>query len=96
MSSINYDYGSIDSGVSQMKAVNSEIETKISNLKQQVQGLLADFTGAAATSYDTCSQNISKDLTTSNQELNTLSGKVSTGASNFQSADAANARRFGR
>ena len=95
MSAINYDYGSIDSGVNQMKRANADIEAKIGNLKQQVQGLLADFTGAAATSYNTCSQNISKDLATSNQELGTLGGKVSSGASNFQAADSANARRFG-
>ncbi|GAA3440163.1 WXG100 family type VII secretion target [Kutzneria kofuensis] len=91
---INYDYGSIDTGVSQMKAFNAQVEQKISALKSQVQGLLQEFKGAASSSYDTCAQRISQDLNQSNERLNHLGGNVSKGASNFQSADAANARRF--
>lgn len=91
---INYDYASISDGVNRMRQINSNIRDQVSNLRRQVQQLLGDFTGAASQSYDTCSQKIAQDLTKSNEQLDTLSSKVNTGANNMQSRDQSESRRF--
>jgi WXG100 family type VII secretion target len=91
---INYDYASISEGVNHMRQINNNIRDQVSNLRREVQNLRGAFTGAASDSYDTCSQKIAQDLTTSNQQLDTLAGKVNTGANNFQDRDRGESRRF--
>jgi WXG100 family type VII secretion target len=92
---INYQYASISDGVSQMRNVNSNIQQQVSDLTSQVKTLLGDFMGAASQSYDTCANKISKDLTTSNDKLNTLSTQVSNGSDQMSSTDSREAGRFG-
>lgn len=91
---INYDYASISDGVNHMRQINNNIRDQVSNLRRQVQQLLTDFSGDASRAYDTCSQKIAQDLTKSNEQLDTLAGKVNTGANNFQDRDRSESRRF--
>lgn len=91
---INYDYGSISDGVNHMRQINNNIRDQVGNLRKQVQQLLTEFTGAASQSYDTCSQKISQDLTKSNEQLDTLAGKVNTNANTMQETDRSQSRRF--
>jgi len=91
---INYDYASISDGVSQMRQINNNIRDQVSSLRRQVQELRAAFTGAASEAYDTCSQKIAQDLTKSNEQLDTLAGKVNTGSNNMNSTDRSQAGRF--
>jgi WXG100 family type VII secretion target len=93
--SITYEYASIADGVSQMRRVNSNIQDQVSKLRSQVQQIRADFTGAAAESYDTCSQKIGQDLTKSNEQLDTLTNKVHAGSERMQEQDKTQSQRFG-
>lgn len=93
--SINYEYPAIADGVSQMRRVNNNIQEQVSTLRSQVQQIRAEFTGAAAESYDTCSQKIGQDLTKSNEQLDTLTGKVQSGSERMQEQDRTQSRRFG-
>lgn len=91
---INYDYASISDGVNHMRQINNNIRDQVGNLRKQVQTLLADFTGAASQGYDTCSQKIAQDLTKSNEQLDTLSGKVDRGANSMGDSDRRQSQRF--
>ena len=91
---INYDYGSIADGVNHMRQINNNIRDQVSSLRKQVQQLLTDFTGASAQGYETCSQKIAQDLTKSNEQLDTLAGKVNTGSNNMGDTDRSQSRRF--
>lgn len=91
---INYDYASISDGVNHMRQINTNIRDQVGNLRKQVQQLLGDFTGASAQSYDTCSQKISQDLTKSNEQLDTLAGKVNSGSETMRDTDSSQSRRF--
>lgn len=91
---INYDYASITEGVNHMRQINNNIRDQVNNLKSQVQALRAGFTGQASEAYDTCSQNISKDLNQSNEKLDNISASVSRGADAMQGEDANQSRRF--
>lgn len=91
---INYDYASISDGVNHMRQINGNIRDQVGNLRKQVQQMLGEFTGAASQSYDTCSQKIAQDLTKSNEQLDTLAGKVNTGSNNMQTQDQSQSRRF--
>jgi WXG100 family type VII secretion target len=91
---INYDYASISDGVNHMRQINNNIRDQVGNLRKQVQQLLGDFTGASAQGYETCSQKIAQDLTKSNEQLDTLAGKVNTGSNNMGDTDRSQSRRF--
>ena len=91
---INYEYASISDGVNHMRQINNNIRDQVGNLRKQVQQLLTEFTGAASQSYDTCSQKIAQDLTKSNEQLDTLSGKVDRGSNNMNDKDREQSRRF--
>lgn len=91
---INYEYASISDGVNHMRQINNNIRDQVGNLRKQVQQLLTEFTGAASQSYDTCSQKIAQDLTKSNEQLDTLSGKVDRGSNNMNEKDREQSRRF--
>jgi len=93
---INYQYSAIADGVRQMQQVNQNIQQQVQDLQAQVKALLSDFAGTSAQSYDTCANKISSDLTQSNEQLATLSRQVNSGSENMHSADASQARRFGR
>lgn len=91
---INYDYASIADGVNHMRQINNNIRDKVADLRKQVEELKAGFTGAASQSYDTCSQKIAQDLTKSNEQLDSLSGKVDRGSNNMNDKDREQSRRF--
>jgi WXG100 family type VII secretion target len=92
---INYDYASISEGVNHMRQINGNIRDQVSNLRKQVQQMRGEFTGAAAESYETCSQKIAQDLTKSNEQLDTLAGKVNSGSERMGDQDKSQSRRFG-
>jgi WXG100 family type VII secretion target len=91
---IKYQYSAIEDGVSQMRKVNANIEQEVGDLTGQVKTLLADFQGSASQAYDASANKIAQLLTDSNAKLNTLSTKVSNGATNMQTTDSRQAGRF--
>lgn len=91
---IQYEYDALASGVSQMRNVNSNIDSEMRRLRSQVSELLSDFGGQSSQSYERCAQKINDDLRLSNDNLNTLSGNVNRSSNRMHQKDSDESRRF--
>jgi WXG100 family type VII secretion target len=92
---ITYNYPALDQGVQVMRRANNQISDETNNLIRDTKNLLAGFEGQASTAYDAAAQRISTSLNEGNAKLNTLSGKVASGAQGMGDSDRQAAASFG-
>jgi WXG100 family type VII secretion target len=84
---IQYQYDILAEGVDQMQTINSKIRGQVADLTAQTAKILTDWTGSAASAYDSAAKRISNDLTDSNNTLLATAQSVNTGTENMGQKD---------
>ncbi|MCG8916461.1 WXG100 family type VII secretion target [Actinokineospora sp. PR83] len=84
---VHYDYDVIEQCVTLMKNKANEIAGDVSDLKGDVNRIMANWEGDSATAYDTLSADLVADLGRHNQYLEELKVKLQSAASGMQGAD---------
>ncbi|WP_424186979.1 WXG100 family type VII secretion target [Actinokineospora sp. G85] len=84
---INYDYEIIQQTINLMKRKASEIEADVEEMQAAAKSLLAGWTGDSADSYNSLSDDLSKDLQNHRVYLEDLKDELQAASTGMNGAD---------
>ncbi|QGH70460.1 WXG100 family type VII secretion target [Pseudactinotalea sp. HY158] len=89
------NFGAIEAAAADIQTGAGGIETRLSEMDSALQPLRADWTGAAAESYQQAKAQWSSAITDMKLLLSDIGRAVSQGNADYQNAEQRNAQRFG-
>lgn len=89
------NFGAIDAAAADINTGANGIESRLNDMDQALQPLRADWTGAAAESYNQAKAQWTTAISDMKQLLVDIGRAVSEGNADYQAAENRNAQRFG-
>lgn len=96
MSLIQVNYGAMDAGVAQIRSTHGRLQTMFEDLQAQVNQLVPTWSGTAQEAYLAMQHQWNTVNQTLHEGLRQMGTGVETANTNFQSAESANTRGWGR